>query len=157
MGKRQISKITPFHLVTYIAIGILAALISANIITDLKVGLVSIGVWILTILGIDYLCIKSKWFYNFVHGKDTILVKGGEIIENNLKHSRLTGDELLSELRKKNVFNLTDVEFAIMEPTGEMNILFKSSKNPNSSRELGNKNEFVENKASADKTFHKSI
>ena len=139
MGKRQISRMTPFYFVTYAVIAILAALISANIITNLAFGLITLGVWILLPIGIDYISMKSKWLHDVIQGRETILVKSGKIMEENLKQMRLTGDELLRELRSKNVFNLADVEFAIMEPTGEMNVLFKSDKKPITPHDLEQK------------------
>jgi len=51
-------------------------------------------------------------------------------MEENLSKVRLTGEELLRELRSKNVFKLADVEFAVMETTGEINILLKSDRKP---------------------------
>ena len=51
-------------------------------------------------------------------------------MEENLKQMRMTGEEILRELRGKNVFQLADVEFAMMETTGEINVLLKSDKKP---------------------------
>lgn len=138
IGKRQLAKMTPFHFVSYMVIAILGGLLSANLITDLGKGLVSLMVWILIPLTMDYLSMKSRIFYDIFHGRETILVKDGKILENNLKHIRLTGDELIRELRNNDVFNIADVEFAIMEPSGEMNILFKTNKKIDSNNEWAN-------------------
>ena len=51
-------------------------------------------------------------------------------MEENLADVRYTGEELLRELRTKNAFNLADVEFAVMEYTGDINVLLKSDKKP---------------------------
>ncbi len=51
-------------------------------------------------------------------------------MEENLLRARITGEELLRDLRSKNVFNLADVEFALMESNGEINVLMKSDKKP---------------------------
>jgi len=139
MGKRQIARMTPFQFVIYAVIAILAAMISTNVITNLGFGLLALGTWIIIPIAMDYLSMKSKWIHDIIHGRETVLVKSGKIMEENLKQMRLTGDELLSELRSKNVFNLADVEFAIMEPTGEMNVLFKSDKKPVTAYDLGKK------------------
>ena len=137
MGKRQISRMTPFHFVNYAVIAILTALISANIIRNLALGLIALGIWIILPIGMDYLSMKSKLLHDFFLGRETIMIKNGKIMEENLKQMRLTGEELLRELRSKNVFNLADVEFAIMEPTGEMNVLFKSDKKPITPHDIG--------------------
>jgi hypothetical protein len=68
-----------------------------------------------------------------------VLIKHGKIMEESLMQTRLTGEELLRALRSKNAFNLADVEFAIMEDTGDINVLMKSDKQPVSSFNLGKK------------------
>lgn len=139
MGKRNISRMTPFSFVSYIVIGILAALISANIITNLAFGFIAMGVWVLLPIALDYLSIKSKRIHDLINGKETVLIKHGKIMEESLLQARLTGEELLRELRSKNAFNLADVEFAVMETTGDVNIFLKSDKKPVTAHDLGQK------------------
>jgi uncharacterized membrane protein YcaP (DUF421 family) len=139
MGKRNVSRMTPFSFVSYIVIAILAALISANMITNLAFGMVAMGVWVLLPIALDYLSVKSKWMHDLIQGRETVLVKHGKIMEENLMKTRLTGEELLRELRSKNAFNLADVEFAVMETTGDVNIFVKSDKKPITAHDLGQK------------------
>ena len=136
MGKRNISRITPFRFVGYIVIAIIAALISANIITNLALVFIALGVWALLLIALDYLSLKSKWFRDLINGKETVLVKHGKVMEESLLKARLTGEELLRELRTKNAFNLADVEFAVMEATGEINVFMKSDKKPVTAHDL---------------------
>ncbi|PRR84355.1 DUF421 domain-containing protein [Clostridium vincentii] len=128
IGKGSLSKTTPFKFVSYIVIAIIASLISLGLIENLVFGFISLAVWVVFSLALDYLSIKSKWFHNFVNGRETILIKDGKVMEENLMDVRFTGEELLRDLRSKNIFNLTDVEFAVMESTGEINALLKSEK-----------------------------
>ncbi|MEJ8553776.1 DUF421 domain-containing protein [Tepidibacter sp. Z1-5] len=137
MGKRQLARMTSFNFVSYTVIAILVALISANIIKNLSLGFIALGVWVLFTIGLDYLCLASKLIHDWVYGKETILIKNGKVMEENLSQVRFTGEELLRELRSKNVFNLMDVEFALMESTGEVNLLLKSDKKPVTSHDLG--------------------
>lgn len=130
MGKTNLSKISSFKLVTYIVIGIISALISLNLTPNTIFPFISLVVWILLSVALDYLSIKSKLVHNIVYGKETVLVKEGKVMEENLLKVRYTGEELLRELRNKNAFNFADVEFAIMESTGDINILLKSDKKP---------------------------
>jgi uncharacterized membrane protein YcaP (DUF421 family) len=139
MGKRNVSRMTPFSFVSYIVIAILAALISANMITNLAFGMVAMGVWVLLPIALDYLSVKSKWMHDLIQGKETVLVKHGKIMEENLMKTRLTGEELLRELRSKNAFNLADVEFGVVETTGDVNIFVKSDKKPITAHDLGQK------------------
>jgi uncharacterized membrane protein YcaP (DUF421 family) len=137
MGKRNILRITPFRFVGYIVTAVIAALMSLNLITNLAFGFIALGVWVLLPIALDYLSLKSKWVHDIINGKETVLIKHGKIMEENLLQTRLTAEELLRELRSKNAFNLADVEFAVMEDTGDINVFMKSHKAPVSAYDLG--------------------
>ncbi|WP_371360900.1 DUF421 domain-containing protein [Sporomusa malonica] len=139
MGKRNIIRMTPFRLVSYIVIAVIAGLMSLNLIENPAFGFIALGVWGLFPIALEYLSLKSKWVHDLINGKETVLIKHGKIMEENLLQTRLTGEELLRELRSKNAFNLADVEFAVMEDTGDINVLMKSDKKPVSSYDLGKK------------------
>ncbi|PKM78065.1 MAG: hypothetical protein CVU90_04050 [Firmicutes bacterium HGW-Firmicutes-15] len=137
LGKINIARVPSYKLVSYYAIATIAVLISVNIIKDVALGLIALGVWVLFPVLLDYLSLRSKLLHDLINGKETVLIKHGKIMEENLKQIRLTGEELLSELRSKNAFNLMDVEFAVMETTGEINVYLKSDKEPVSGHDLG--------------------
>ena len=137
MGKRNIVRMTPFRFVSYIIIAVIAALMSVNMITNLALGFVALGVWVLFPIALEYLSLKSKWIHDLVNGKETVLIKHGKIMEDNLLQTRLTAEELMRELRSKNAFSLADVEFAVMEDTGDINVFMKAHKSPVSSYDLG--------------------
>lgn len=139
LGKRQPSRMNPFSFVYYMVIAIIAALISTNLIRNMVWGSISLAVWILLPIALDYLALKSKWIHDLVNGKPTILIKDGKVMEENLIQVRYTGEELLRELRSKNAFNLADVEFAVMETTGDINVLMKTDKKPVTPYDLGRK------------------
>jgi uncharacterized membrane protein YcaP (DUF421 family) len=88
---------------------------------------------------IDYASMKSKWIYNIVHGKERVLIKNGKVMEDNLSKERITGQEFLQEMRSKKAFNLADVEFAVMETTGDINVILKADKKPVTASDLGQK------------------
>jgi len=137
MGKRNLIRMTPFRFICYIIIAVITAVMSLNLMTDLTYGFIVLGVWVLFPIALDYLSIKSKWIHDIVNGKETVLIKHGKIMEEILLEARLTGEELLRELRSKNAFNLADVEFAVMEDTGDINVLLKSHKSPVDAYGLG--------------------
>lgn len=137
MGKRYSARMTPFNFVNFAVIAVLVGLMSVNIITNLAFGVLTLAVWTLFPIALDYLSMKSKWVHDWVNGKETILVKNGKVMEENLDKVRLTGNDFLRELRLKNAFNLADVEFAIMESTGDINVLLKSDKKPITPKDLG--------------------
>lgn len=139
MGKRQPARMSPFNYLNYLVIAIITALIALNIISNFALGLVALSIWVVFPILLDYLALKSKSIHDIINGKETILIKHGKIMEENLIQLRLSGEELLRELRSKNAFNLSDVEFAIMETTGDLNVLLKSDRQPITPHTLGTK------------------
>ncbi|OAB36796.1 hypothetical protein PMSD_10805 [Paenibacillus macquariensis subsp. defensor] len=136
LGKRQVSQLSLFEYITGITIGSLAATIPIEMDTW-HLGLISLIVWVACSFGIEYLTIKSKMARNLLDGKSTILIKDGKVLEENLKKERLTTDELLEQLRSKDVFRLADVEFAVMESSGEVNVLLTRENQPLTASHLG--------------------
>jgi uncharacterized membrane protein YcaP (DUF421 family) len=139
MGKRNIARINSFEFVCYMAIAVISGMISIKLITNLVLGYIALGIWVLSPILLEYLSLKSKTVHDWINGKETVLIKHGKIMEENLMQTRLTGEELLRELRSKNAFNLADVEFALMETTGEINVFLKSDKKPVTAHDLGQK------------------
>lgn len=137
LGKRQVTQLSVFEYITGITIGSLTAYISLDLDTSWYLGIVSLIVWVGVSLGIEYLQMKSKTTRDFVDSKATVLIKEGKILEDNLKKERLTSDELLEQLRQKNVFKTADVEFALMEPNGEISVLLTKENQPLTPKHLG--------------------
>ena len=135
--KRNLSKATPFDFISYVVIALIVTLISLGIIANIYFGLTALAVWVLIPIILDYSSMKSKWIYNILNGKERVLIKNGKVMEDNLAKERMTGQEFLQEMRSKNAFNLADVEFAVMETTGDINISLKADKKPVTSYDLG--------------------
>jgi uncharacterized membrane protein YcaP (DUF421 family) len=137
LGKRQVSQMSMFEYITGIAIGNIIGYISLD--TDRKwyIGLVAVFVWALVSLGMAFMQIKSKKARDFIDSKGRILIKDGKVLEDNLKKERLTSDELMEQLRKKSAFKVADVEFAIMEPSGDINVLLTRENQPLTPKHLG--------------------
>ncbi|MDR5658941.1 DUF421 domain-containing protein [Serpentinicella sp. ANB-PHB4] len=139
ISKRNVARMTAFNLVNYLVVAIIAGLISVNVIDNVALGMVALSVWVILSFALDYLSLKSKMIHDWINGKEMVLIKDGKIMEENLKQARLTGEELLKELRSKEVFSFMDVEFAIMETTGEINFLLKSENTPITPKQIGKK------------------
>lgn len=137
LGKRQVSQLSFFEYITGITVGSLAAYISLDTDKLWHLGLIALVVWVACSLGIEYLQIKSKKARDFIDFKSTVLIKDGKIMEDHMMKERLTTDELLEELRKKDVFNISEVEFAIMESDGAINVLLKRENQPLTPKHLG--------------------
>jgi uncharacterized membrane protein YcaP (DUF421 family) len=136
LGKRQVSQLSLFEYITGITIGSMAAYISLDLEANWYLGIVSLAVWVLVTLGIELLTLKSKAARDFIDNKTTVLIKDGKILEDNLKKERLTADELLENLRGKNIFRTADVEFAVMEQNGLINVLLTKENQPLTPKDL---------------------
>jgi len=130
IGKRQTSRLTLFDLVTAIVIGVIAAAVSLKLVPNLVHGLLALLVWTGLPALIYLLAIKSKMVRDIVQGKETVLINQGKVLEDKLMEARFTPEDLLSQLRKKNAFKVADVEFAVLEPTGEVSVLLKKDQQP---------------------------
>ena len=139
MKKKSLSNATAFDLISYVAVAIIVTLISLDAISNIYFGLITLGIWALMPIILDFASMKSQWIYNVINGKERVLIKNGKVMEDNLSKARLTGQEFLQELRSKKAFNLADVEFAVMETTGDINVSLKADKKPVTSYDLGKK------------------
>ncbi len=130
MGKQQVAQLTFFDYIVGITIGSIASTLSVQINESLLATLAGMATWTLLAVGIALWSMHSRLIMSLVNGKSTIVVKNGKIQEANLKHIRISIEELMSELRTKGVFNMADVEFAIFESGGKLSVQQKQDKKP---------------------------
>lgn len=136
LGKKQISQLSFFEYVNGITIGSIGAEIVTGLEQSILLGVLSIVTFAAIPFIAGFISLKSKPFRNFVEGKGTVFIKDGKILEDNLKKERYTTDELLELLRKDNVFKVADVEFAVLETTGDLSILLKKENQPLTPKDL---------------------
>ena len=128
MGKREIGQLQPFELAISIMIADLAAIPMSDIGIPITNGIIPIlGLLIMHLL-ISVINIKSVKARELMCGRPTILVYRGKIDEKALKKERFTINELEERLRGSNVFNLGDVEYAILETSGQVTVIQKPNK-----------------------------
>lgn len=130
MGKRQIGQMQPFELVITIMIAELAAVPVENVAIPLLRGLVPIFALLLVEYILSYLTLKSERLRVIVCGSPNILIENGRINYKELQNQRINLNDLLELLRAKDIFNVADVEFAILETGGQLNVIPKSQKRP---------------------------
>jgi len=136
MGKRQIGQLQPFEFVVAIMVSELAAIPMQNIGIPLINGVVPILTLFAAQLITSYISLKSTRARAIICGKPTILVENGKIKEEEFGKEMYTLNDLLEQLRAKNVPNIADVEFAILETNGELSIIPKSQKRPMNPEDL---------------------
>jgi len=130
MGKRQIGELEPFELVIAIMIAELATIPMADTGIPLINGVIPILVLLVTQLLLSYIALKSITGRKIISGVPSVIIKNGCIIEEELYRLRYNLHEVLEQLRIKGYPDIADVEFAILETSGQMSVIPKSHKRP---------------------------
>lgn len=130
MGKRQVGEMEPSEFVVTMLIADLASVP----MQDLGIPLLSGVIPILTVLSIELLLSVLSYYFVPIRqlfcGKPVILMENGKILQENLKKTRLTPDELTELLREKDVVDLTTVKYAILETNGQISALLYAKYQP---------------------------
>lgn len=137
MGKRQIGQLQPYELVVIIMISELAAIPMSDTGLPLVSGLIPIFILLTAQVVLSYLSLKSHTAREFICGKPSILIKESYIQEDEMRRLRYNINDLLEQLRAKGVSNVNDVDYAILETSGELSVFFKSQKRPVQTGDLG--------------------
>ncbi|PKM81231.1 MAG: hypothetical protein CVU89_10645 [Firmicutes bacterium HGW-Firmicutes-14] len=128
MGKRQIGQLQPFELVVALMLSELAAIPMENSGIPLINGITPILTLLVAQVTISYVSLRSNRARAIICGRPTVLVENGRIVEQELKRLRYNLSDLLEQLRAKNIPNIADVEFAILETSGHLSVVPKSQK-----------------------------
>ena len=137
MGKRQIGQMEASEFVVSMLIADLAAVPMQDGAIPLLSGIVPL----MTVLGLElafsYLVLKSVIFRRFLCGKPVILIDNGQILQENLRRTRVTMEELMGHLRQKDVMDLCTVQYAILETDGNLSVFPYPRENPASAADAG--------------------
>lgn len=128
MGKREIGQLQPFELAIAIMIADLASIPMTETGIPISNGIVPILGLLLMHLIISVINLKSVKAREIICGKPSILIYRGRIDEKVLKKERFTINELQERLRSSNVVNISDVEYAILETSGQVTVIQKPNK-----------------------------
>ena len=137
MGKREISQMQPFELVIAIMIADLAAVPMSDTGIPITSGIVPILALLLFQLIISIINLKSITLRKIICGKPRILIYRGRIDEKALKKEKITINELQERLREESIFTIGDVEYAILETSGNLSIIQKPGKRNTIPEDLG--------------------
>ena len=128
MGKREIGQLQPFELVIAIMIADLASIPMTEIGIPITNGIVPIFGLLVMHLLISILNMKYIKAREIICGRPSILIYRGKIDEEKLKKERFTINELEERLRGNNISNIGDVEYAILETSGQLSVIQKPNK-----------------------------
>jgi uncharacterized membrane protein YcaP (DUF421 family) len=136
LGKKQLSQLSFFEYVTGITIGNVGAELATKVEGNIIHGVLSILVFAIAPFIAGLISLKSKTFRDLIEGKASVFIKDGKVMEDNLKKEKYTIDELLGLLRKKDVFDISEVEFALLEANGDFSVMLKKQNQPVTPKDL---------------------
>ncbi|KGX85625.1 DUF421 domain-containing protein [Pontibacillus marinus] len=125
LGHKQIGQLTFFNYVTGITFGSTAAEIMVNHDVSKLGGISSLTLWALLTFLVAYIGMKSGKARVLLDGQPTIVIKKGKLLKKALASQRLNIDDLSMMLRAKNIFTISEVDYAILEPNGQISVLKK--------------------------------
>lgn len=128
MGKREIGQLQPFELVVIIIIADVASVPMQDIGTPLLQGIIPILALLVGEIFVSFLNIKFPFFNKIITGKSTVLINKGKIVEKSLKKQRYTIEELLQSIRISGYPNILDIDYAILETSGQISVIPKPDK-----------------------------
>ncbi|RNA70546.1 DUF421 domain-containing protein [Alteribacter keqinensis] len=125
MGKREIGQLSIVDFVVSIMIAELAVVSIENTTVPMVEQVLPMVVLLVIQVSLAYISLKSERLRKLIDGKPSLLISRGEIDEKEMKKQRYNFDDLLTQLRQNDVQSPADVEFAILEPSGDLSIIKK--------------------------------
>ena len=128
MGKRQLGELQPTELVITILLSEIAAIPMQD--NALPLGNSIVAVLLLVALEVinSVVVLKSSRCRSFLQGNSIVVIRDGVIDQKQLKRLRFTMDDLFDQLRQKDVFDISDVRYAIVETNGQLSVMLKPEK-----------------------------
>lgn len=124
-GKRQLSDLQPFDLITTLLIADLASVPASDTGMPLAYGIVPILTLFLMQQGVAFLSMKWEGFRYVMCGRPLLMIAKGEVQEKSLRDAKYTLNDLMEQLRANGTFQVSDVEYAILETNGDLSVLLK--------------------------------
>ncbi|OKP93168.1 hypothetical protein A3842_00530 [Paenibacillus sp. P3E] len=127
LGKQTLSNMTSNDFVISITLGSLAANLAFNV--SLKSTYLVLSIIVITAMSflLSFIALKSRRLRSWIAGSPTVLIEGGKIMEANMRKIHYTLDSLVQALREKEIFNLEEVEYAVLEDNGQVSVLKKEA------------------------------
>jgi len=129
IGRKLLSQMTYFDFIVGITIGTISGAYITQTIEGMWV-LLSPIILTVTTVAFGFINLKSVHARKITEGEPVVVVQNGKILDKNMSKLRYHIDDLEMQLRDKGVFNFADVEFAILEPHGQLSVLKKTQSQP---------------------------
>lgn len=136
MGKRQIGDMQPTELVVTLLISEIAAIPLQDFSQPISIGLVAIFMLVLLEIAASVLIMKNLRLRRVLSGKAITVINGGKIDQKAMKSTRMTVFDLIEMLRMQNVFNIEEVDTAVLEINGNLSVCLKKEAQPTTVKDL---------------------
>jgi uncharacterized membrane protein YcaP (DUF421 family) len=127
IGRRELSTLAPFDLILLIILG--DAIQQGLTQDDYSVigAMIAVGTIAVLQVLVSYTSFRIPWVRPVLEGHPIVIVQDGKLIEKNMRRERLTEEELMEEARRQQVATLDDIQWAVLEPSGNISFIPKSA------------------------------
>lgn len=125
MGKRQIGELQPSELVITILISDVASMPLQNMEMPLLNTVTSLLILVMFEVLLSILSIKNRKVRKILQGNSVMIIKNGKLFEDRLRMIRYSVDDLMEALRLKDIFDISQVEYAYIETNGAISVELK--------------------------------
>lgn len=126
LGKQQVSQLTLFEYVLGITIGSTASTLTTDLSSAAWPHWVGLAIWTILVYIVQKISVKFPKVSEYINGVPQVIIINGKILEDNIKRMRYSLYDLLEQLRSKDVFDISQVAFAVLETNGQLSVLKKS-------------------------------
>ncbi|REE91498.1 uncharacterized membrane protein YcaP (DUF421 family) [Paenibacillus taihuensis] len=122
IGKQTLSNMNIHEFVTAIILGAISANLAFNDKINTSHLLISLCVFTVTSWLISFVTLKSRKSERWLFGKPCVLIEDGKLLEENMKKNKYTLDSLNEMLREKDIFDIAEVQYALLEVNGKLSV-----------------------------------
>ncbi|MBP2627109.1 MAG: hypothetical protein H6Q68_1820 [Firmicutes bacterium] len=130
LGKTQLGQLTFYEYITGITMGSIAGSIASSDADKFWSHFYDLFLFFILTYLLALITIKNRPLRKLIEGSPTIVIENGCIIKKNMQAMRYDLDELNSQLREKDVFDISEVQYATVEPTGQLSVILKPDFQP---------------------------
>ena len=135
-GKRQIGELEPIELVLTMLLSDLASVPMQDFGIPLVNGVIPIVTLLAMSMLLSCVSLRNVRFRTLICGKPAIIIRNGRLLQDAMRHNRLTLDELFEELRTQGVTDISDVKYAVLETGGQLSVLLRTAAQPATPKQM---------------------
>ncbi|WP_256704321.1 DUF421 domain-containing protein [Paenibacillus sp. FSL R5-0766] len=136
LGKQQMGNLTYFDYINGITIGSIAGTFATELSSKAWIHFVALTIFTVITIIFQFITMKNRTLSKLMDSDPTLVIQEGKILEQNLHKMRVKFDELTVMLRQKDVFDITTINYAIMEPDGSLSVVLKPENQPLTAKDM---------------------